>query len=195
MNTSTSLPILAESIAQPRERISSSTSSATTTPRPSPRPPTLSHSTSTPQLPTSTSTPNLSTPGPPQTPNKTPKSTSKNYHPYLIHSTSSSLLTRSNSSPAQPIHTLTHHRGSHSLSSIPQFEGIGGYSTDEDRKSVDGVSSPNPGYSGRRIVRSGKSGMLPGFLDDKDGGGGSPKPQQKVIDLPVSNPVIEGDGS
>lgn len=56
------------------------------------------------------------------TPNDSPHlraspSIPKNYHPYLIQTTSSSLLTRSNSSPSQPVAELRH-KSSRSMSSL-----------------------------------------------------------------------------
>lgn len=62
--------------------------------------------------------PPIKSPRPTESPSfRSSPSIPNNYHPYLIQTTSSSLLTRSNSSPAQPIAELRH-KPSKSLSSI-----------------------------------------------------------------------------
>ncbi|KAK8845474.1 hypothetical protein IAR55_006187 [Kwoniella newhampshirensis] len=110
-----------------------------------------------------------------------------NYHPYLIHSTSSSILTRSNSSPVQPISSLGGHRSSRSMGSLNYvLDGPGGGTKnrqggksdeqkerekEERRRSLDSPSRPG--------VR--RSGTLPDFLLGTQG-----KKTVKEIELPLN---------
>ena len=176
INTSASLPVLHED-RNPRGRVWSTSSVAT----PPSKQPTLTHSTSTPSL--SHKVTSNSPYNSPSTPSSNSKS-SKNYHPYLIQSTSSSLLTRSNSSPAQP--QVVGHRSSRSFSSYEYigvgFESENSASEYDRRKSLDGCASPTPLVNrGKGMVRSGRSGTLPSFLDTK-----KDETVQKTTDLPVS---------
>nr|XP_031863581.1 uncharacterized protein CI109_000833 [Kwoniella shandongensis]KAA5530653.1 hypothetical protein CI109_000833 [Kwoniella shandongensis] len=114
----------------------------------------------------------------PSTPITSPsksKSNTPNYHPYLIHTTSSSILTRSNSSPAQPLSAINGgHRSSRSMSSLNYVleggSGGGGPSNqtggkseeqklrekEDRRRSMDSPSRIRPGVK--------RSGTLPDFL-------------------------------
>lgn len=181
MNTSTSLPALHDPKTRTRVYSTSNLDSGTSTPPPH-RPGSLSHSTSSPQL--ARYGGNKGTYDSPNSASKANGSGAggKNYHPYLIQSTSSSLLTRSNSSPAQPIHALGGHRTSRSLSS---FEYVGGLSGDEsDKNGSMGSPSPLTGVAGRGkgMVRSGRSGTLPSFLEE-----GKEKSPVRGYELPVSD--------
>ncbi|OCF36131.1 hypothetical protein I316_02003 [Kwoniella heveanensis BCC8398] len=136
-------------------------------------------------LPTSTSAPSLPRSNSSTFVSPAKPSTPKSYHPYAIQSTASANLTRSNSSPAQPIGVSGGHRPSRSMSSLNQFlnqdlkEKDGPTGTEKDkedrRKSMDMFSSPS-----RPGVR--RSGTLPDFLmgDKRD------KVAEKDVDLPMN---------
>lgn len=169
MNTSVSSPALGPSGKGRIPTWSPSTPPAAQSPLP--------HSTSHPTLSHSTSSPNIHSPS---TPNKQ-SSASKNYHPYLIQSTSSSLLTRSNSSPSQPLHALGRHKPSRSMSSLSQYEGTESENEQKDRRKSMEVDSPSVGVAGRRgMTRSGRSGTLPSFLEEGKSG-----KEEKELLLPV----------
>ncbi|WWC99372.1 hypothetical protein V866_006273 [Kwoniella sp. B9012] len=117
-------------------------------------------------------------------PTKTPNSSSKNYHPYLIHSSASSLLTRTNSSPAQPPSSPSHHRSSRSMSSLNYIldnPNAPKDQTEDRRKSMESPSSQRirPGVK--------RSGTLPEFLNR--GGKGKVDKKEREIDLPM-NPKL-----
>lgn len=192
MNTSTSLPaLLSETTtasrygSQERARVPTCPSPGPSNPRP---PAVLSHSSSHPTLtypvpsPSTKPIPPSATP-PYTTPHKGSVAGSTNYHPYLIQSTSSSLLTRSNSSPSQPIHTLGKHKPSRSMSSL-SYEGVPNETDGQAgnrRKSVDSPIEPVTPIRG--LGRSGKAGGLTKYLDQ----GGSPVSKSvKEVELPVS---------
>ncbi|ORY25188.1 hypothetical protein BCR39DRAFT_545010 [Naematelia encephala] len=138
-------------------------------------PPPISHpSTPTTTFPQSTSLPTLASPS--------PSYQQKNYHPYLIQSTSSSLLTRSNSSPAPPANYLGKHKSSRSMSSLAhktqdqdgaQEEDRGGYTgTPTSRRSLDSPSRP------MMLPRSGTFPSLPIESSSRDKLG-------SVVELPL----------
>ncbi|KAK4683726.1 hypothetical protein P7C73_g6502, partial [Tremellales sp. Uapishka_1] len=124
----------------------------------------LAHSHSTPLLP-STSTPSqhVQSPG-----TKSPHP--QNFHPYLIQTTSSSLLTRSNSSPSQPPANLSRHRPSRSMSSLAGVE---------ERRAGEAEAEPRVPQGGGGMKRS---GTLPDFLKEKG-------KEEKELDLPI-NPKL-----
>lgn len=99
------------------------------------------------------------------------RKTSHIYHPYMIHSTSSSLLTRSNSSPTQPLESYTRHRPSRSMSSLStQALASSGEESEDRRRSLD-LNKPSQ-------LR--RSGTLPAFPP-------SPSDVKKIgLALPVS---------
>nr|XP_019048904.1 hypothetical protein I302_02683 [Kwoniella bestiolae CBS 10118]OCF27834.1 hypothetical protein I302_02683 [Kwoniella bestiolae CBS 10118] len=131
----------------------------------------ISSSSSQPTLTKSTSQSSLTSPTKPSTPS------SKNYHPYLIHSSASSLLTRTNSSPAQPPSSPSHHRSSRSMSSLNYIlEGAEKDKEKEDRRK----SMESPRTKVRPGVR--RSGTLPEFLNN----GGQKKMESREIDLPMN---------
>ena len=122
-------------------------------------PPPLPHSTSSPVL---TSSPNT----------RSPAQSTKNYHPYRIQTTSSSLLTRSNSSPTQPISQLGHHRPSRSMSSLSQAVGSEQEMQESPKtKPIIQDSSPRPGMR--------RSGTLPAFP-------AMTEQSETEVDIPVS---------
>ncbi|WVF66193.1 hypothetical protein IAT40_000933 [Kwoniella sp. CBS 6097] len=137
------------------------------------------------QLPTSTSAPSLPRSNSTTFVSPAKPSTPKSYHPYAIQSTASANLTRSNSSPAQPMGVSGGHRPSRSMSSLNQFldgDLKGKISADENekdkedrRKSMDMFSSPS-----RPGVR--RSGTLPDFLM----GAKRDKMIEKEVDLPMN---------
>ncbi|OCF73500.1 hypothetical protein I204_05341 [Kwoniella mangroviensis CBS 8886] len=114
-------------------------------------------------------------------PTKTPNSSSKNYHPYLIHSSASSLLTRTNSSPAQPPSSPSHHRSSRSMSSLNYILDNPNDPKEDRRKSMESPSSQRirPGVK--------RSGTLPEFLNR--GGKDKVDKKERDIDLPM-NPKL-----
>ena len=138
--------------------------------------PPLPHSTSSPSISASSSLPRLASPN---------TSKSKNYHPYLIQSTASSLLSRSNSSPSQPHYGLSKHRPSRSMSSLagntsgsevdsPANGDAGSANSGDRRKSLESPLARRP------MVRSSKSGTLPRFLEEKE-----TESPRKHVQLPV----------
>lgn len=116
----------------------------------------------------------------------------KNYHPYQIQTTSSSLLTRSNSSPNQPVHSISGHRTSRSMSNLAHTASPGGpgasasesESEEQDRrKSMD---SPRPAAMAGEKPMMRRSGTLPSFPSL----GEVKKEQKREADLPVSHPHL-----
>lgn len=163
-----------------------STSSSTSTPtKPFPTGG-LTHSHSLPTIPNivtpprhAPSTPSTDHLRSPQTPASSSKN--KNFHPYLIQTSASSILSRTNSSPAQPIYEGgPRHRVSRSMSALNKVDvlhyGAGSGSSDA------GSEGRTPG-KGSPEVRKGmkRSGTLPSFpsVDDM-------KNKAKEPDLPVS---------
>lgn len=133
------------------------------------------------------SSPPLKSPNPNESPNfRSSPSIPNNYHPYLIQTTSSSLLTRSNSSPSRPITDLRH-KPSRSMSSLAasasegELDKVavgsgGGLSREERERRRKSMESP--------LTRPGmrRSGTLPVF----------PRMEEvltptKGMDLPVSD--------
>ncbi len=115
------------------------------------------------------------TPSKPSLPHSiTSPTLSPNYHPYRIRTSSSGVLTRSNSSPAQPLSSFTGHRSSRSMSNLREVaEGNNGPSTslqdgadvDEGtkglhkRRSIDGTFTPRTRVGGPVHARAGSSQM------------------------------------
>ncbi|WVQ93817.1 hypothetical protein IAU59_000895 [Kwoniella sp. CBS 9459] len=138
-----------------------------------------------PSLPTSTSAPSLPRSNSTSFVSPVKPSTPKSYHPYAIQSTASANLTRSNSSPAQPIGVSGGHRPSRSMSSLNHFldndnrEKDGSTVPDKEkedrRRSMDMFSSPS-----RPGVR--RSGTLPDFLM----GAKRDRVVEKEVDLPMN---------
>lgn len=162
-----------------------STSSSTPAKAPTPHA-SLSHSHSLPTIPTIVSPPRHapSTPSTdhlrsPQTPASSSKN--KNFHPYLIQTTASSLLTRTNSSPVQPIYEGgPKHRVSRSMSALNKVEGVPSDGSASDVGSDDrtpGKGSPEV----RRGMR--RSGTLPSFPSVENL---QTKAKAKEVSLPVS---------
>ena len=117
-----------------------------------------------PTLPHSTSSPSLSSPKPPSVP--------KNYHPYAIQTTASSVLTRSNSSPSQPLSAYCH-KPSRSMSSlshpgsppIEEPEADSAWRRDKrDRERTKSMDMSTPSRGGLR--RSDKMGSFPSLRDE-----------------------------
>ncbi len=122
------------------------------------------------------------TPSKPSLPHSiTSPTLSPNYHPYRIRTSSSGVLTRSNSSPAQPLSSFTGHRPSRSMSNLREVaEGNNGPSpslkdvdVDADtkglnkRRSVDGTFTPRTRVGGPVHARARSNQM--------GGGGGARK--------------------
>ncbi|WVR03494.1 hypothetical protein IAU60_000485 [Kwoniella sp. DSM 27419] len=122
-------------------------------------------------------------------PSKPSTPTSKSYHPYAIQTTASANLTRSNSSPAQPISVSGGHRPSRSMSSLNHildstdelgsevlFLGRAKLSKDTEdtrRRSMDSPSRPG--------VK--RSGTLPDFLLSQKS---RRDKVEKEVDLPLN---------
>ncbi|WWC66711.1 uncharacterized protein I206_100615 [Kwoniella pini CBS 10737] len=121
----------------------------------------------------------------PNKPSTPSTSTSKNYHPYLIHSSASSLLTRTNSSPVQPV-SPNYHRSSRSMSSLNQIlenkDNKTENCTEENRrKSMEIPQERKIGINRRPGVK--RSGTLPEFLNNC---GKLNTKESKEIDLPLN---------
>jgi hypothetical protein len=120
---------------------------------------------------------------------QTPASTSKNqnFHPYLIQTTSSSLLSRTNSSPAQPLYEGgSRHRVSRSMSALNKPESVRD-SASEASASEDGMTSGKSPQA--KVVRVGmkRSGILPSFPSTENL---KEKAMPGEVELPVSSFVL-----
>lgn len=150
----------------------------------------LPQSTSMPLIPTTTpprpahSTPSTQHLRSPQTPASSSKN--QNFHPYLIQTTSSSLLSRTNSSPAQPLYEGgSRHRVSRSMSALNKPESVRDTASEASASaSEDGMT---PGKSPQaKIVRVGmkRSGTLPSFPSTESL---RKQPRPREVELPVSS--------
>lgn len=123
---------------------------------------------------------------------QTPASTSKNqnFHPYLIQTTSSSLLSRTNSSPAQPLYEGgSRHRVSRSMSALNKPEGVrdttGSEASASASASEDGLT---PGKSPKAVrVGMKRSGTLPSFPSTESL---REKAKPREVELPVSSNAV-----
>ncbi|WRT63702.1 uncharacterized protein IL334_000625 [Kwoniella shivajii] len=128
-------------------------------------------------------------------PTKPSTPSSKNYHPYLIQSTSSSLLTRSNSSPAPPA-SPSGHRSSRSMSSLNhilegnQLQNQKEKEKEDRRRSMESPIAHRNGHgngngNGNAFIRPSvkRSGTLPEFLNHAGKNG---KTSEKELDLPLT---------
>lgn len=117
---------------------------------------------------------------------QTPASSSKNqnFHPYLIQTTSSSLLSRTNSSPAQPLYEGgSRHRVSRSMSALNKPESVRD-SASEASASEDGMTpSKSPQAKVMRVGMK-RSGTLPSFPSTENL---KEKARPKEVELPVSS--------
>jgi len=149
----------------------------------------LPQSTSMPIIPTSPPRPALhSTPSTqhlrsPQTPASTSKN--KNFHPYLIQTTSSSLLSRTNSSPAQPLYEGgSRHRVSRSMSALNKPDGMRDTYTGSEASASASEDGMTPGKSPKAVrVGMKRSGTLPSFPSTESL---RDKARSKEEELPVS---------
>ncbi|KAL7418877.1 hypothetical protein Q5752_006561 [Cryptotrichosporon argae] len=92
-----------------------------------------------------------------------PPAHNTNFHPYPIRTTASSLLTRSNSSPTQPLDGMYRHRPSRSMSSLSSVS-ASSVSSGEDGRGVDKDRDRRRSAGGERIKRS---RPVPAFLAER----------------------------